>query len=109
MPFDQGLADRVREILANEADLTEKKMFGGCAFLLAGNMCAGVERDRLVTRVPITQYEDALAQPNVGPFPGHERRMRAWVAVEPDGIAEDEDLARWVQSGVAVARALPPK
>jgi TfoX/Sxy family transcriptional regulator of competence genes len=107
--FDEALAERIREVLADEPGLTGKKMFGGYAFLLDGNMCAGVEKDRLIARVPLDDYQDALAEPNVIAFPGSGRPMRGWVAVEPDGITEDEDLARWVRSGVAIARSLPPK
>ena len=109
MAFDEALAERIRELLADEPGLTSKKMFGGFGFFLDGNMCAGVERDRLIARVPAEEYRDALTQPSVVPFPNPERPMKAWVAVEPDGIAEDDDLARWVQSGVTVARSLPPK
>lgn len=109
MAYDEALAERVREILADEPGLTAKKMFGGYAFLLDGNMCAGVERDRLIARVPADEYQSALAQPNVSQWPRPDRPMRNWVAVSPDAVAEDEDLARWVQSGVAIARSLPPK
>ena len=109
MAFDEGLADRIREVLADESGLTEKKMFGGYGFFLDGNMCAGVERERLVVRVPRELHEEMLAQPNVAQFPNANRPMRTMIAVEGDGIAEDEDLARWVQHGVTVARSLPPK
>ena len=109
MAYDEALAERVRELLADEPGLTGKKMFGGYAFLLDGNMCAGVERDRLIARVPAAEYQGALTEPNVVVFPNPERPMRGWVAVEPDGITEDEDLARWVRSGIAIARSLPPK
>ena len=109
MAFDEGLADRIRDVLADESGLTEKKMFGGYGFFLDGNMCAGVERDRLIVRVPREQYEELLARPNVAQFPNEKRPMRTMVAVEGEGIAEDEDLARWVGHGVAVARSLPPK
>ena len=109
MAFDEALAERIREILADEPGLSSKKMFGGYCFLLDGNMCAGVERDRLISRVPPDAYQQALAEPNVSVWPNPDRPMKNWVGVEADGIAEDEDLARWVQSGVAVARSLPPK
>lgn len=109
MAYDEALAERVRELLADEPGLTSKKMFGGYAFLLDGNMCAGVERDRLIARVPPDEYQRALAEPNVVVFPSPDRPMRNWVAVQPEAIAEDDDLARWVKSGVAIARSLPPK
>lgn len=109
MAYDEALAERVREILVDEPGLSAKKMFGGYAFLLDGNMCAGVEKDRLIARVPVEDYTSLLAEPNVIEFPGSGRPMRGWVAVEPDGITEDDDLERWVRSGVAIARSLPPK
>ena len=109
MAFDEALAERIREILADEPGLSAKKMFGGYGFLLDGNMCAGVSGDNLIARVPAEDYTALLAEPNVIQFPSPERPMRGWVAIEPDGIADDEDLARWVQSGIAIARSLPPK
>lgn len=109
MAYDQALAERVRELLADEPGLTSRKMFGGYVYFLDGNMCAGLERDRLITRVPADQYQDALAQPSAAPFPNLQRPMKNWVAVEAEGIAEDEDVKRWVASGIAVARSLPPK
>lgn len=109
MAFDEALAERVRELLADEPGLTGKKMFGGYAFLLDGNMCAGVERDRLIARVPADTYPAVLDEPNVSHWPNPDRPMKGWIGVEADGIAEDEDLARWVSSGVGIARSLPPK
>ena len=109
MAFDEALAERIREVLVDEPGLSSKKMFGGYAFLLDGNMCAGVEKDRLIARVPAEDYAALLAEPNVIQFPSPDRPMRGWVAIEPDGVAEDEDLDRWVKSGVTIARSLPPK
>ncbi len=109
MAYDEALAERIRELLAAEPGLTGKKMFGGFAFLLDGNMCAGVERDRLIARVPADQYQSTLAEPNASVWPNPDRPMRNWIGIEADGITEDDDLARWVQSGVTVARSLPPK
>ena len=109
MAFDVGLADRIREVLSGEPGLTEKKMFGGIGFMLDGNMCAGVQRESLIVRVPAEQHAHHLAQPNVDQFPTPERPMKGWITVSPDGIAEDEELARWVQMGISIARSLPPK
>jgi len=107
--FDEGLADRIREVLSGEPGLAGKKMFGGYGFLLDGNMCAGVQGDRLIVRVPADQHEAILTQPDVDQFPSPDRPMKGWVTVGPDAIAEDEDLASWVRMGIAVARSLPPK
>jgi hypothetical protein len=109
MAYDEGLADRIREALTGEPGLAEKKMFGGIGFMLDGNMCAGVQGDSLIVRVPGDEYEQILAQHDVGQFPSPERHMKGWITVGPDGIAEDEDLTHWVQMGVAIARSLPPK
>ena len=109
MAFDEALAERIHELLADEPGLTAKKMFGGYAFLLDGNMCAGVERDRLIARVPADEYQRALAEPNVSVWPSPDRLMKNWIGVEAEGLAEDDDLARWVKSGITVARSLPPK
>ena len=109
MAYDEALAERIRELLADEPGLTSKGLFGGYGFLLDGNMCAGVERDRLIARVPAEEYGTALSEPNVSVWPNPDRPMKNWIGVEADGIAEDEDLARWVKSGIAVARSLPPK
>lgn len=109
MAFDAGLADRIREVLSGEPGLTEKKMFGGIGFMLDGNMCAGVQGERLIVRVPAEQYAHHLSQPNVHQFPSPERPMNGWITIAPEEIAEDEDLNRWLQLGVSVARSLPPK
>ena len=109
MAFDAGLADRIREVLSGEPGLSEKKMFGGIGFMLDGNMCAGVQRESLIVRVPPEQYEHYVAQPSVNQFPTAERPMKGWITVGPDGIAEDEELSNWLQWGIAVARSLPPK
>lgn len=109
MAFDEGLADRIRDALAGEPGLTGKKMFGGYGFCLDGNMCVGIEQDRLVARVPADQYQDLLGQPNVTQFPNPDRPMKGWVAVAGDSLTEDEDLTRWVYLGVSIARSLPSK
>ena len=109
MAFDAGLVDRVRETLADEPGLTEKRLFGSYGFLLDGNMCAGVQGERLITRAPMDQYDLLLTNPNVSKFPSANRSMRGWITVDPSEIAEDDDLARLVGMGVAVARSLPPK
>jgi len=109
MAFDEGLADRIRDILSGEPGLAGKKMFGGYGFLLDGNMCAGVQGDRLIVRVLADEHEAILAQQDVDQFPSPDRPMKGWVTVSPDAVAEDEDLARWVRMGVAIARSLPPK
>ncbi len=109
MAFDQGLADRLRETLFDQPGLSEKRMFGSLCFLLDGNICAGVSRDRLIARVPIELYEEKLSEPGVGKFPNDERHMNGWLVIEADYITEDEELSAWVEYGINLARSLPPK
>jgi hypothetical protein len=107
--YDEGLAQRVREILEELPGYTEKKMFGGIGFMLQGNMACGVNGDDLIVRVGPEQGEEALARPHARVFDFTGRPMRGWVMVAPDGTAPDEDLQRWVQQGMDFALSLPPK
>ena len=109
MAYDQDLANRVREQLADEDAVTEKEMFGGIAFLLSGNMAVGVSRDELMVRVGKEHGDEALAQPHARPFDMTGRPMKAWVLVAPPGFETDAQLAAWVARGVAFARSLPAK
>lgn len=109
MAFDAGLADRIREVLHVEPGLVEKRMFGGLGFMLDGNMCVGIQGDGLIARVPADEFDELLAETGADQFMGSGRPMKGWITVHPEGIAEDEDLIRWIQRGVAIARSLPPK
>lgn len=108
MAFDEGLAERVREALADEP-LLERRMFSGLVFLLDGNMVCGVLGDDLLVRVGIEHYHAALAEPDARPFDATGKPMRGWVLVGPDGCAEDDQLAAWLRRGLRFARSLPPK
>ncbi len=108
MAYDEGLAERIRMALSETPDVTEKKMFGGLSFLVAGNMACGV-LDRLIVRVGKEKYADALARPHVREMDFTGRSMRGWVYVEPDGYESDADLQAWVKEGVQFAQSLPPK
>lgn len=109
MAFDEGLATRIRELIGGEDGLTEKRMFGGLAMLLFGNMSVGVHGDSLIVRTDPAEQEGLLAEPGARVFDLTGRPMKGWLLVDADGIAEDEDLSRWVQRGIAYARSLPPK
>jgi TfoX N-terminal domain len=110
MAYDEALAERVRDRLADEPGLTEKKMFGGLAFLLEGNMAVGLTgTDGLLVRLGPDDTEAALARPHTRLFGMGGRTMKGWIVVAAEGVAEDDDLARWVDQGVAYARSLPPK
>lgn len=109
MAYDEGLAQRMREMLIDEPDLEEKKMFGGVGFLVAGNMACGVIQRDLIVRVGREEYERALAEPHTVEFDMTGRPMRGWIVVQPDGYSADEDLVAWIERGVGFARSLPPK
>lgn len=109
MPYDQGLASRIRKILGDAPGLTEKQMFGGVGFLLHGNMACGVHKDRLVVRVGPANYDSALAMPHARPFDITGRPMKGWVMIEAGGSTADKSLSEWVRQGLQFARTLPPK
>jgi TfoX/Sxy family transcriptional regulator of competence genes len=109
MAFDEGLSQRIREVMADLPGFEEKKMFGGVGFMLYGNMACGVNKDHLIVRVGPERYEDSLDEPFVKPFDLTGRPMKGWVYVTSDGVEEDADLNGWVQQGVDFAMSLPPK
>jgi hypothetical protein len=109
MAYNEDLANRVREQVRNEDALTEMEMFGGIAFLLAGNMSVGISGDELMVRVGAEDWDDALRQPHARPFDMTGRPMKGWIMVAPDGVESDDQLAGWVTRGVEFARRLPPK
>jgi TfoX/Sxy family transcriptional regulator of competence genes len=109
MAYDEGLATRLREILDGEPGVTEKKMFGGLALLIGGNMAVGVHKDSLMVRIDPERQEAYLAEPGASVFDMTGRPMKGWLLVDSSGCAEDGDLRRWVDRGVAYARGLPPK
>ena len=109
MAYDQALAQRIREALAGEPDLVEKRMFGGVGFLIRGNMACGVHGDDLIVRVGPGRYPEALARPHARVFDMTGRPMAGWVEVAPAGVASAADLRRWLTLGVEHARTLPAK
>jgi hypothetical protein len=107
--YDAELADRAREVLSVRENLTERKMFGGIAWMLNGNMACGVLGDELIVRLGAEEAERALAEPHTRPFDFTGRPMRGPIMVGPQGIATDSQLAAWVDAGADCAQALPPK
>lgn len=111
MAYDEHLAQRVREIVA---ELTggafhEKKMFGGLAFLVGGHMGVAVSREGgLMLRVDPEQTDAMLSKPHAAPFVMRGKPLDGWVRVAPEGVGTKRQLARWVQRGVELAQALPP-
>jgi TfoX/Sxy family transcriptional regulator of competence genes len=109
MAYDEALAERVRALLNSHPALSERKMFGGLAFMLHGNMACGLTPNQQMVRVGPDAYEEALAQPHARPMDFTGRPMKGMVFVDPPGYATDEGLATWVKRGAAYAASLPPK
>jgi TfoX/Sxy family transcriptional regulator of competence genes len=109
MAYDEKLAQRVRERLAGQPGLAEKKMFGGVAFMLRGNMCCGVLNADLIVRVGPKQFADALERPHARPFDVTGRPMRGIVMVGGAGLTTDEALRDWIERGTRYALSLPAK
>jgi TfoX N-terminal domain len=106
---DEGLATRLRDLIGDQPGLAEKRMFGGLAMLLHGNMAFGVHGEALIVRSDPAEQAQLLAEPGARPFDLTGRPMKGWLLVDPAGCAEGEDLRRWVGRGMGYARGLPPK
>ncbi|MGI8716023.1 MAG: TfoX/Sxy family protein [Solirubrobacteraceae bacterium] len=110
MAYDEDLANRIRELVADQEGVTERKMFGGLAFLIAGHMSVSVSgRGGLLLHVDAADTEALLAKPHAQPFEMRGRTMEGWVRIEAEGVRTKRQLKRWVARGVAHARTLPPK
>jgi hypothetical protein len=109
MAFDDRLADRVRTQLGKRTGLSEKKMFGGLAFLLNGNMCCGVHGGDLIVRLDPEATAAALTRPHTRVFDLSGRPMKGWILVGPGGLGDEQALAEWVRTAVEYASALPKK
>jgi hypothetical protein len=109
MPFDEGLAERIRDLTTSEPSISERKMFGGLCFMSAGHMCFGVLGHEVMVRVGPEAYADALQRPQAREMDFTGKAMRGMVYVDPDGISEDDALEAWLRLGLTYARSLPPK
>jgi TfoX/Sxy family transcriptional regulator of competence genes len=109
MAYDEALAARIRRMLARQKGTAERKMFGGIAFMVRGNMCCGVVKDTLMVRVGPEAHADALAQPGARPMDFTGRPSKGMVYVGPEACASDAGLAKWVERGLAFAASLPAK
>jgi TfoX/Sxy family transcriptional regulator of competence genes len=108
--YDEDLANRLRELLADEDAITEMKMFGGLAFLLHGNMSVAASgQGGLLVRIDPAESDAALAQPHAAPMEMGGRAMEGWIRVAREGLESDRDLEAWVARGVSFAKTLPPK
>ncbi|MGE0310069.1 MAG: TfoX/Sxy family protein [Lautropia sp.] len=109
MAYDESLAHRIRTLLSDDAAVSEKKMFGGLAFLHRGLMFVGVSGDKLMARVGKPQYRDSLARAHVREMDFTGRPMQGYVYVEPPGIATDLELGFWLQRCRTFVQTLPPR
>jgi len=109
MAYDEGLAERIREIVQSRPGIAEKKMFGGLAFMANGHMFVGVQDSTLMARVGPAGYAGALAKPHVRTMDFTGRPLTGYVYVAAEGLESDEALADWVKACLAFVAALPPK
>jgi TfoX/Sxy family transcriptional regulator of competence genes len=110
MAYDEDLANRIRELIAGEPDITEKKMFGGLAFLVGGNMSVAASgQGGLMVRVDPEDTAALVARPHARPFEMRGRAMQGWLRVDDEGVRTKRQLEPWVKRGVAYARSLPAK
>jgi len=110
MAYDAELADRVRELIASERGVEERKMFGGLAFLINGNMAVSASsKGGLLLRVDPASTDALVSEPLVRRFEMRGREMDGWLHVDATVVESDRELRRWVDIGVAYARSLPPK
>lgn len=110
MAYDEDLADRIRALLATDHDVVEKKMFGGLAFLVGGNMSVSASgQGGMLLRCDPDDTEALVQDPHAERFVMRGRAMDGWLRIEPEGLESDDGLKRWVDVGVGYARTLPPK
>ena len=109
MPYNEQLADRIRALIGEGPGLTERKMFGGIAFMLNGNMFCGITRDDLMVRVGTERFDEALSQPGTRPMDFTGRPMKGMAFVGPEGYTTEKQLHDWVEQALDYARSLPAK
>lgn len=110
MAYDEKLADRIRDLLLEDTDVTEKKMFGGLTFLVGGNMAVAASgQGGLLVRVDPAEAEPLVANGDATPMEMRGRPMRGWLRVDSDSVRTKRQLTKWVYAGVTYARLLPPK
>jgi len=108
--YDEELADRIREQIGDEQNLTEKKMFGGLAFLVGGNMAiAASGQGGLLVRVDPEESDQLVSSTEATTMEMRGREMRGWLRVASEHVGTKDQLAEWVERGTSYARSLPPK
>ena len=109
MAYDEGLGQRIRELLSNRRDVSEKRMFGGLAFMVGGNMCVGIVKDELMVRVGPEAYDERMRERHARKMDVTGRPMKGFIYVAPEGFESDAELRRWVGYGLAYASSLRTK
>ena len=109
MSFDEGLAQRVRELLEDLPGIVEKKMFGGLAFMIDGNMSVGIVKHELMVRVGADDYPAALAEKDAREMDFTGKPLKGFVYVRESSLDSDDRLRYWVERGRNFALSLPPK
>ena len=109
MAYDEGLAERLRDVYVSMPDVAEKKMFGGLAFMVNGHMSCGVVNDTLMVRVGPEAYANALARPHARQMDFTGKPLKGFVYVAPEGVESDEALSSWVSLSLEFVGSLPPK
>jgi hypothetical protein len=110
MAYDENLADRIRELVVGESDLTEQKMFGGLAFLIGGNMAVAASgQGGVLVRVDPAESDALVATTSARPMEMRGRQMPGWLRVGPQDLRTKRQLANWVELGMTYARSLPAK
>lgn len=110
MAYDESLADRVRELVPREERVSERRMFGGLAFLVSGNLAVSTSgQGGLLVRVEPGATGELLKEPHAHPFEMRGRAMEGWLRVDAEGVRTKRELERWLTRGVECARSLPPK
>lgn len=109
MAYSESLADRVRAVVHQYDDITEKKMFGGLCFLYRGHMCLGIVGDQLMVRTGKENYQAALKTKHVRPMDFTGRPLRGLVYVDPDGCKTEASIANWAQLAIGFVSTLPKK
>jgi TfoX/Sxy family transcriptional regulator of competence genes len=108
--YDEDLANRIRELLAGEAGIVEKRMFGGLAFLIGGHMSVSASgQGGLLLRCDPAETDALVGKPHAGPFEMRGRVMDGWLRVDAEGLSTKAQLQRWVERGISYARSLPAK
>jgi TfoX/Sxy family transcriptional regulator of competence genes len=109
MAYDDALADRVRESISARPNVSERKMFGGIAFMVDGNMAVGVSGDELMVRLDPADSDQALTEDGVRVFDMTGRPMKGWILVAAERTSDEAGLSEWVDAGAEYAASLPPK